>query len=59
MYIVHLTDEQDLRAASGSEVCGIDWEPVSLGQGVEDAELDRESYANAVRALHNYQSRRD
>ena len=46
-----LTDEENLRTASGSEVCGTDWEPISFCQSVEDAELNSESDAYTVGTL--------
>ena len=46
-----LTNKENLRIASGSEVGGADREPVSLCQGMEDAELNTESHAYAVGAL--------
>lgn len=50
---IRLTDEENLRTASGREVCGIDREPVSFCQSVKDAELNSESYAYTVGTLQN------
>ena len=57
--IVHLTDKLNLRTASGSKLCGIKWKPISLCQGMEDAELDSDSYAYAVRTRYKRELKQD
>ena len=57
--MINLTDKENLRIASGSKLRGINWEPISLCQSVEDAELDGDSYAYAVRTLYEQELKQD